>query len=99
MVETTRPTSLDVREEIAIRYLDEEGGRAFVSSIANQVECVVHRASGPLDHRRFLRRALSAFPPGKRLSPVIPGGNTSTEVPRVFAVWCAVMRVFPNDFS
>lgn len=36
VVETTRPTPLAVREEIAIRYLGEEGGRAFVSSIANQ---------------------------------------------------------------
>ncbi|CDO87464.1 pyridoxamine 5-phosphate oxidase [Mycobacterium triplex] len=36
VVETTRPTPLAVREEIAIRYLGEEGGRAFVSSIENQ---------------------------------------------------------------
>lgn len=36
VVETTRPTPRDVREEIAIRYLGEEGGRAFVNSIENQ---------------------------------------------------------------
>ena len=33
VVETTKPTSLDVREAIAIRYLGEEGGRAFVRSL------------------------------------------------------------------
>ncbi|WAC90401.1 pyridoxamine 5'-phosphate oxidase family protein [Mycobacterium sp. Aquia_213] len=36
VVETAKPTPLDVREEIAIRYLGEEGGRAFVSSLAGQ---------------------------------------------------------------
>jgi uncharacterized protein len=30
VVETTKPAPLDVREAIAIRYLGEEGGRAFV---------------------------------------------------------------------
>jgi uncharacterized protein len=33
VVETTKPTPLDVREAIAIRYLGEEGGRAFVRSL------------------------------------------------------------------
>ena len=33
VVETTRPTPLEVREAIAIRYLGEEGGRAFVRSL------------------------------------------------------------------
>jgi hypothetical protein len=33
VVETTKPTPVDVREAIAIRYLGEEGGRAFVRSI------------------------------------------------------------------
>jgi uncharacterized protein len=36
VVETTEPTPLDVREEIAIRYLGEELGRAFVGSLAGQ---------------------------------------------------------------
>ncbi|MBV8863683.1 MAG: pyridoxamine 5'-phosphate oxidase family protein [Mycobacterium sp.] len=36
VVETTRPTPLDVREAIAIRYLGEEGGRAFVRSLEGQ---------------------------------------------------------------
>ena len=36
VVETTKPTPVDVREEIAIRYLGEEGGRAFVQSMDNQ---------------------------------------------------------------
>lgn len=36
VVETTKPTPLDVREEIAIRYLGEEGGRAFVKSLEGQ---------------------------------------------------------------
>lgn len=36
VVETTTPTPQDVREEIAIRYLGEEGGRAFVRSIEHQ---------------------------------------------------------------
>jgi uncharacterized protein len=33
VVETTKPTPLDVREAIAIRYLGEESGRAFVRSL------------------------------------------------------------------
>jgi uncharacterized protein len=33
VVNTTTPTPLEVREAIAIRYLGEEGGRAFVKSI------------------------------------------------------------------
>jgi uncharacterized protein len=33
VVKTTKPTPLDVREAIAIRYLGEEGGRAFVRSL------------------------------------------------------------------
>ena len=36
VVETTQPTPVDVREEIAIRYLGEEGGRAFVQGMDNQ---------------------------------------------------------------
>jgi uncharacterized protein len=36
VVETTQPTPIAVREEIAIRYLGEEGGRAFVQSLAGQ---------------------------------------------------------------
>ena len=36
VVDVTKPTPLDVREEIAIRYLGEEGGRAFVQSIEGQ---------------------------------------------------------------
>jgi uncharacterized protein len=36
VVETTAPTPLDVREAIAIRYLGEEGGRAFVRSIEDR---------------------------------------------------------------
>lgn len=33
VVDTTSPTPLEVREDIAIRYLGEEGGRAFVKSL------------------------------------------------------------------
>jgi len=36
VVDTTTPAPLDVREAIAIRYLGEEGGRAFVQSMADQ---------------------------------------------------------------
>jgi PPOX class probable F420-dependent enzyme len=36
VVETTTPTPVDVREDIAIRYLGEEGGRAFVRSLDGQ---------------------------------------------------------------
>jgi uncharacterized protein len=36
VVNTTKPTPLDVREAIAIRYLGEEGGRAFVRSMEGQ---------------------------------------------------------------
>jgi PPOX class probable F420-dependent enzyme len=36
VVDTTKPTPLDVREEIAIRYLGEEGGRAFVRAMDSQ---------------------------------------------------------------
>jgi uncharacterized protein len=36
VVDTTKPTPLEVREAIAIRYLGEEGGRAFVRSIEGQ---------------------------------------------------------------
>jgi uncharacterized protein len=35
VVETTTPTPVEVREAIAIRYLGEEGGRAFVSSLGD----------------------------------------------------------------
>ena len=33
MVDTTNPAPADVQEAIAIRYLGEEGGRAFVRSM------------------------------------------------------------------
>jgi PPOX class probable F420-dependent enzyme len=33
VVETTRPVPVEVQEAIAIRYLGEEGGRAFVRSM------------------------------------------------------------------
>jgi uncharacterized protein len=33
VIETTTPTPVEVREAIAIRYLGEEGGRAFVRSL------------------------------------------------------------------
>jgi Pyridoxamine 5'-phosphate oxidase len=33
VVDTTTPTPVEVREAIAIRYLGEEGGRAFVRSL------------------------------------------------------------------
>ncbi len=33
LVETTRPAPVEVQEAIAIRYLGEEGGRAFVRSM------------------------------------------------------------------
>jgi uncharacterized protein len=33
VVDTTKPTPTEVREEIAIRYLGEEAGRAFVRSL------------------------------------------------------------------
>jgi uncharacterized protein len=36
VIDTTKPTPLEVREAIAIRYLGEEGGRAFVRSIEGQ---------------------------------------------------------------
>ena len=36
VVDTTTPTPIEVREAIAIRYLGEEGGRAFVSSMDGQ---------------------------------------------------------------
>jgi PPOX class probable F420-dependent enzyme len=36
VVETTRPSPLEVREEIAVRYLGDEGGRAFVQSLKDQ---------------------------------------------------------------
>jgi uncharacterized protein len=36
VVDATTPAPLDVREAIAIRYLGEEGGRAFVSSIKDR---------------------------------------------------------------
>ncbi len=36
VVDVTKPTPLDVREAIAIRYLGEEGGRAFVQSMEGQ---------------------------------------------------------------
>jgi uncharacterized protein len=36
VVNTTKPTPVEVREAIAIRYLGEEGGRAFVRSMEGQ---------------------------------------------------------------
>jgi PPOX class probable F420-dependent enzyme len=36
VVETTTPTPLEVREAIAIRYLGEEGGRAFARGMESQ---------------------------------------------------------------
>jgi uncharacterized protein len=36
VVDITTPTPVDVREEIAIRYLGEDGGRAFVRSMDGQ---------------------------------------------------------------
>jgi uncharacterized protein len=36
VIETTTPTPVEVRESIAIRYLGEEGGRAFVRSLADR---------------------------------------------------------------
>ncbi len=36
VVETTKPTPTEVREEIAIRYLGEDGGRAFVRAMDSQ---------------------------------------------------------------
>jgi uncharacterized protein len=36
VIDTTRPTPTEVREEIAIRYLGEEAGRAFVRSLDSQ---------------------------------------------------------------
>ncbi|MDT5140347.1 MAG: hypothetical protein QOD58_4609 [Mycobacterium sp.] len=36
VIETSTPTPVDVREAIAIRYLGEEGGRAFVRSLDGQ---------------------------------------------------------------
>jgi PPOX class probable F420-dependent enzyme len=36
VVETTKPTPQEVREAIAIRYLGEEGGRAFVRSMKGE---------------------------------------------------------------
>ena len=35
VVDTASPAPLEVREEIAIRYLGEEGGRAFVQGMAD----------------------------------------------------------------
>jgi len=36
VIDTTSPAPTDVREAIAIRYLGEEGGRAFVRSMEGQ---------------------------------------------------------------
>jgi hypothetical protein len=36
VVDITKPTPVDVREAVAIRYLGEEGGRAFVKSLEGQ---------------------------------------------------------------
>jgi PPOX class probable F420-dependent enzyme len=36
VLDTTTPTPTDLREAIAIRYLGEEGGRAFVRSMEGQ---------------------------------------------------------------
>ena len=36
VIETTTPSPVEVREAIAIRYLGEQGGRAFVGSFADR---------------------------------------------------------------
>jgi uncharacterized protein len=36
VVDTTEPTPREVSEEIAVRYLGEEAGRAFVESMKDQ---------------------------------------------------------------
>jgi uncharacterized protein len=36
VVDVTTPTPLEVREAVAIRYLGEEGGRAFVQTLEGQ---------------------------------------------------------------
>lgn len=36
VIDEATPAPLDVREDIAIRYLGEEGGRAFVQGMADQ---------------------------------------------------------------
>jgi len=36
VVDIAKPTPLDVRQAIAVRYLGEEGGRAFVQSLEGQ---------------------------------------------------------------
>jgi PPOX class probable F420-dependent enzyme len=36
VIDTTKPTPLEVREAIAIRYLGEEGGREFIRSMEGQ---------------------------------------------------------------
>jgi uncharacterized protein len=36
VVDITKPTPLDVREAVAVRYLGDEGGRAFVKSLEGQ---------------------------------------------------------------
>ena len=36
VVDTTKPAPLDVREDIAVRYLGEEGGRAFVRNMESE---------------------------------------------------------------
>ncbi|HEX7827048.1 MAG TPA: pyridoxamine 5-phosphate oxidase, partial [Mycobacterium sp.] len=36
VVETITPSPLDVRLDIAVRYLGEEGGRAFVASMEHE---------------------------------------------------------------
>jgi uncharacterized protein len=36
VIDTTTPTPVELREEIAIRYLGEEAGRAFVHSMEGQ---------------------------------------------------------------
>lgn len=42
VVETTSPAPREVREEIAIRYLGEEDGRAFVDSLEGQTSVLFH---------------------------------------------------------
>jgi hypothetical protein len=42
VVETTTPTPLQVREEIAIRDLGDEGGRAFVRTLDDQNSVLFH---------------------------------------------------------
>ena len=45
VVDMANAAPLEVREAIAIRYLGEEGGRAFVKGMGRRAERAVRRAS------------------------------------------------------